>query len=440
MHCGLISNKLRVEISDLQSVKQKLLYELAIIESKRSAHLELYKELEKLVDELKKEKGMLEADLSSLTISYRRLKDELLYSSKELSDTKTKTLKHSNLQTRFLKPQSSQMEEFDSSYERSDCLVSSVFSFYLAENTASSHSSVIKTLEKSRYRVMDPKKSCLIILPIEKPQLPAYDIVSDETLRVVYILNSSDGYQQNGSKISFTNPKASVVAANLQSFRPKLDIIVPLLTVERNTSAFSDFKSLGLFTPLRRAQLISFETCVSGDSSAVMKAINSLLFIKNSIRYKINVRFGLARWRDGYDLASTVESRLRVLSESTFVLVAGSTPSLQIRLVEALSQSAIPIIIATQDKLLPFNEFIDWRAAALFLPLSSVTDILTIANSLSHNDLMALKKQGRDLYIQYFVNSKAVTETVLEVWRYRFQSPGFSAPAFRTTHVSGNAN
>ena len=439
MHCGLISNKLMTEISDLQSIKQKLLYELAIIENKRSQHLDLYKELEKSVDQFKKQKSALEADLSSLTISYRRLKDELLYSSKELSEAKPKPVVAQNLQDRFLKTEVSKMEEIDDqSYESPDCLMSSAFSYYLASNTVNPYNKgTLKGLKQSRYRVMDPIKSCLIFFLSEKDRFPEEDIYSNEALRVYYMLDSTiDTRKPNISKINTSSSKVAVIASNLQSFRPKLDMIVPIITVERNTSSFSDFKNLGLFTPLRRAQLVSFETCLTGDSSAVMKAINSLLFIKSSVRYKINVRFGLPRWKEGFDLSGSVDARLTVLSDSTFALIAGSTPSLQIRLIEALSQSTIPIIISAQEKFLPFSEFIDWKAAALFLPLSSVTDILTIANSLSHNDLMALKKQGRDLYLQYFINSQSVTETVLEVWRYRFQSPGFSAPAYRTSHVS----
>ncbi|NWI15962.1 EXTL3 protein, partial [Crypturellus soui] len=142
------------------------------------------------------------------------------------------------------------------------------------------------------------------------------------------------------------------------------------------------------------------------------------------------------------------DDRLELLKLSTFALIItpGDTRLLisagcAMRLFEALEVGAIPVVLGEQVQL-PYNDVIRWNEAALIIPKPRITEVHFLLRSISDNDLLAMRRQGRFLWETYFSTSDNVFSTVLAIIRTRIQIP--AAPireeaAVEIPHRSGKA-
>ncbi|XP_035751333.1 exostosin-like 3 isoform X2 [Egretta garzetta] len=142
------------------------------------------------------------------------------------------------------------------------------------------------------------------------------------------------------------------------------------------------------------------------------------------------------------------DDRLELLKQSTFALIItpGDThlvisAGCAMRLFEALEVGAIPVVLGEQVQL-PYNDVIRWNEAALIIPKPRITEVHFLLRSISDNDLLAMRRQGRFLWETYFSTSDNVFSTVLAIIRTRIQIP--AAPireetAVEIPHRSGKA-
>ncbi|KAM6323695.1 exostosin-like 3 [Aegotheles albertisi] len=142
------------------------------------------------------------------------------------------------------------------------------------------------------------------------------------------------------------------------------------------------------------------------------------------------------------------DDRLELLKLSTFALIItpGDThlvisAGCAMRLFEALEVGAIPVVLGEQVQL-PYNDVIRWNEAALIIPKPRITEVHFLLRSISDNDLLAMRRQGRFLWETYFSTSDSVFSTVLAITRTRIQIP--AAPireetAVEIPHRSGKA-
>uniref|UniRef100_A0A8C0J893 Exostosin-like 3 n=1 Tax=Chelonoidis abingdonii TaxID=106734 RepID=A0A8C0J893_CHEAB len=142
------------------------------------------------------------------------------------------------------------------------------------------------------------------------------------------------------------------------------------------------------------------------------------------------------------------DDRLELLKLSTFALIItpGDTHILisagcTMRLFEALEVGAIPVILGEQVQL-PYRDVIRWNEAALIIPKPRITEVHFLLRSISDNDLLTMRRQGRFLWETYFSTSDNVFSTVLAIIRTRIQIP--AAPireetAVEIPHRSGKA-
>ncbi|NXM77232.1 EXTL3 protein, partial [Serilophus lunatus] len=142
------------------------------------------------------------------------------------------------------------------------------------------------------------------------------------------------------------------------------------------------------------------------------------------------------------------DDRLELLKLSTFALIitpgdthlvisAGCT----MRLFEALEVGAIPVVLGEQVQL-PYHDVIRWNEAALIIPKPRITEVHFLLRSISDNDLLAMRRQGRFLWETYFSTSDNVFSTVLATIRTRIQIPAApirEEPAVEIPHRSGKA-
>ncbi|NXD43910.1 EXTL3 protein, partial [Copsychus sechellarum] len=142
------------------------------------------------------------------------------------------------------------------------------------------------------------------------------------------------------------------------------------------------------------------------------------------------------------------DDRLELLKLSTFALIItpGDTrlvisAGCAMRLFEALEVGAIPVVLGEQVQL-PYNDVIRWNEAALIIPKPRITEVHFLLRSISDNDLLAMRRQGRFLWETYFSTSDSVFSTVLAVIRTRIQIPAApirEEPAVEIPHRSGKA-
>ncbi|XP_068792878.1 exostosin-like 3 [Struthio camelus] len=142
------------------------------------------------------------------------------------------------------------------------------------------------------------------------------------------------------------------------------------------------------------------------------------------------------------------DDRLELLKLSTFALIItpGDThlvisAGCAMRLFEALEVGAIPVVLGEQVQL-PYNDVIRWNEAALIIPKPRITEVHFLLRSISDNDLLAMRRQGRFLWETYFSTSDNVFSTLLAIIRTRIQIP--AAPireeaAVEIPHRSGKA-
>lgn len=142
------------------------------------------------------------------------------------------------------------------------------------------------------------------------------------------------------------------------------------------------------------------------------------------------------------------EDRLELLKLSTFALIItpGDThlvisAGCAMRLFEALEVGAIPVILGEQVQL-PYHDVIGWNEAALIIPKPRITEVHFLLRSISDNDLLAMRRQGRFLWETYFSTSDSVFSTVLAIIRTRIQIPAVpirEETAVEIPHRSGKA-
>lgn len=162
---------------------------------------------------------------------------------------------------------------------------------------------------------------------------------------------------------------------------------------------------------------------------------------------------------DEWLLCKTEADRASILKKSTFTLIPCtideklvSTPVFLVRLFESLKYGAIPVILGVDHVEMPFDEVrmngvcgkllfirayqfdaiciqvIDWRKAAIMIPLARISELHWLLRSIPDNDLLLIRRQGRILYDKYFATGQSVMDTILGVVRNRLLIPPLPIP------------
>ncbi|XP_060660677.1 exostosin-2 [Drosophila nasuta] len=108
----------------------------------------------------------------------------------------------------------------------------------------------------------------------------------------------------------------------------------------------------------------------------------------------------------------------RVLARGKFCFVGRSLRTGQPDLLEAMSQSCIPVL-AIDNFVLPFEDVIDWSLAVIRIRESEIHSIMRKLDSISNVKIVEMQKQVQWLYGKYFKDLKTITITTLEVLESR---------------------
>lgn len=140
------------------------------------------------------------------------------------------------------------------------------------------------------------------------------------------------------------------------------------------------------------------------------------------------------------------EDRMEVLKLSTFALVIApgngqlvASAGCGMRLFEAMEVGTIPVVLGDHVSL-PYHQFIRWSEAAIIVPKPRVTELHFLLRSLSDNDVLAMRRQGRFLWETYFSTSENVLNTLLASIRTSIQVPATAIkeePVHEIPHKAG---
>uniref|UniRef100_A0A3Q2YDB9 Exostosin-like glycosyltransferase 3 n=1 Tax=Hippocampus comes TaxID=109280 RepID=A0A3Q2YDB9_HIPCM len=207
-----------------------------------------------------------------------------------------------------------------------------------------------------------------------------------------------------------------------------------------------------LRSSLREAPPQSFEEEMDGDPPADYddRIIGTLKAVQDSQLDQVLIEFTCKNPKPSlpteWSLCGEREDRLEVLKASTFALVIApgdgqvvASAGCGMRLFEALEVGAIPVVLGDHSKL-PYHQFIRWSEAAIMVPKPRVTELHFLLRSLSDNDMLAMRRQGRFLWETYFSTSENILNTILANIRTRIQIPAApinEEPAQEIPHKAG---
>lgn len=207
-----------------------------------------------------------------------------------------------------------------------------------------------------------------------------------------------------------------------------------------------------LRTSLQEAPPQSFEEEMEGNPPADYddRIIGTLKAVQDSHLDQVLVEFTcknpLPSLKTEWALCGEREDRLELLKVSTFALVIApgdgqlvASAGCGMRLFEALEVGTIPVILGDHSRL-PYHQFIRWSEAAIIVPKPRVTELHFLLRSISDNDMLAMRRQGRFLWETYFSTSENVLNTLLSSLRTGIQVPAApirEEPADEIPHKSG---
>lgn len=436
---------LKSQINELEKIKLSLSNELRDLEGKRHVIQrdiqKLHDTAEKLKKDSKKVKDLVhqaKRDLDIFKLEKTRLNQcpQLPYM-KLPKAPDLKPLRKSSLESKStLQRECSLGNCFD--YSR--CPYSGGFSIYIynpqkylskpSEITISAY----RILKESSYFTSEATKACVYIVLLgggrHELQFAALPYWNNGQNHFILNLNTGGGYSSLNFGVAFLGQTSFIYS----SYRPGFDLIIPPLVANYSTASLWKYAPPQL--PAFRQYFLSFEGHTNNGQNEISRDLQSLSKESNDFYISTNCGHNNHASDDGigWGLCGTHKDRIKILKKSTFTLILGGSStqgSLQLSyvgLVEALQCGSVPVVLGTSS-LLPFAEVIDWHLASIILPSSRITELNGLLRTITSQDLLKLRQQGRFLWENYMSTQKSILYTSLAVIRTRLALPASPLPA-----------
>lgn len=441
-------DQLSMHINELENVKLSLKNELRELEGKR--HI-LLRHIQEHTN-----------NIESIQFKATNLKEEVSRRQQELEDLRfEKTIVNNCPQLPFLKPakdflsvlsKSSKLYPGASLEEQVQCTLSSCLDFQQCSFGKDFHVYVYKPkltmkeslsveiyhlFKKMAFTVLSKSMvACIYVVLIDESFLSSKD--------VELFLHNLEFWQGDGHNHFIFNFGVSKLLKGVDTgramigqvdfditkpYRRNYDIVVPSVL---NTIKFGEaWQNSAHQLPAHRKYILSFEgqyqffqTDKYKDSYISIHDLKQLpLEMKDAfIRLSCKIDDQYKALKSGWGLCETQESRAKVLKFSTFALIHQPENVDQtftiIRFTEALQYGAVPVLIG-QNIVLPFEEVIEWRRAAVILHSAQFPQINYILHTILVNDLLDMRRQGRFLWETYLSTKKNVLASTMAVIQTR---------------------
>ena len=314
----------------------------------------------------------------------------------------------------------------DSCFDYSLCPITKPLQFYLYpvsdernqfQKSTENRTTLYSVLHMNDQRVDDPETACVFISVVET--------CNDSGLRMKQMAQL---HKEGGNHVIWTccsesnatgeettkrramtreiPPSAIIVTEAFDSeFRPNFDILTGHVATD------SDYTEASPLLPARRKYLASLASCDSAAQSLFSKFPKS-----DPTAY-----CSLTENECGQD---SVVSNLLKNSTFSFLIVPPTdmplrqSSDLQRQLQKLLKHGVIPVGIGTRF-VPPFNDVLDWSKVMITIPPGRITELDIILRSISDDDILGFKKNGRLLFEKYLGSAQAIADTVLGVLRTR---------------------
>lgn len=353
-------------------------------------------------------------------------------------------------------------------FDFSRCSFSSGFPVFVYERpfghlpSDSNAMELIQLLKESPYYTSEPEKACLYVVIVGPAEAIQQQRSNSDVETDLHLLPYWGKSGKNHLLLELKTDKrhsTSILSSNINTglaliarstfpkgrvYRRGFDIVVP----PSNGPTRGDVWELAaLQLPSKRKYLLSFQaehTEHLTESMAILRdqlheisreAKDFFIELYLSKLESLNSK-GSSEWL----LWGSHVNRSDVLRQSTFTLIVGtnsvssSWDSFHIRLLEALQFGAIPVVLSS-NAILPFNDVIDWRKAAIILSQARLPELNVLLRTITNDDILDMRRQGRFLWETYLSTTDAVLKTVLATLRTRLSIPAHHVPASPTPSV-----
>lgn len=239
-----------------------------------------------------------------------------------------------------------------------------------------------------------------------------------------------------------------------ENYRPGFDLIVTPVLGPPGGDVWQECSSM---LPARRKYLLTFQGEMKSNSIKPVERTELDIFVIEHLKRLLKTgtsdnflfEFGCSLANDDnsnvgpedWALCGTDGSRKAILKESTFVLIFApsselvTTSLLQARLYEALRSGAIPVILGGDQIRLAYDEVIQWRRAAIFLPKARITELHFLLRTIPDEDILLMRRQGRLIWEKYLASVQSTLDTIVAVLRDRLNIPPFPVDTVSATSV-----
>ena len=273
-------------------------------------------------------------------------------------------------------------------------------------------------------------RACLIILPVfERNQI---NLISTEFKNQTNILLINFG---NESISDDKLPSPIMIAQNNfneLTYRTKFDLILPSidyleLNYKQNQLITSTVKRY-LHCPAKRKYFVSCLNAIEKDDKTNLQLATILNGIFNN---NLN-KFDQFHLDFNYSTNNFLNEHLKeIYSQSTFTLILPnsdlssiSSERIHQQLASILSTNSIPILLGDYQIELPFSEVLDWSLVLIKLPLARVSELHLILKSISDNDLLKMRANGKLFYERYLSRIDYVISNLFAILKSkRLQMP-----------------
>ncbi|XP_026684532.1 exostosin-3 [Diaphorina citri] len=210
-----------------------------------------------------------------------------------------------------------------------------------------------------------------------------------------------------------------------------------------NNGASIEASSLTKYLTTSTSDLFHFDwSCVSSSDVCYSESVRSEVLHQST--FVLIYADDLSRWKlDNEDMNNGTDKRSdktrnRHSDEETVeddrAERYASTIGIQMRLYEALKYGAVPVIVGGDNVMLPFEEVLDWNKILIPLPVARIPELHLLLRSISDEDIVAFRHQGRQVFTRYLATLQSQMDTLVAVVRDRLGIP--PAPVMNTKAVS----